>query len=146
MKRMTQGFLIFLFFMITAQGFCQTAEEIYAKANLNYENWEYEKAISLYETLVKMDRTSPEVFYNLGSSFFKLRKIGKAIVNYERARRIAPRDRDMRLNLKLAKEMAVDKITVSDRGFLLNAALFLYDRMNIDELTAACFIFYILAI
>lgn len=136
-------FLVVMFFSLAGMGFCQTPEEIYARANLSYENSDYNKAISLYETLVKMDRVAPEVFYNLGNSFFKSKKIGKAVVNYERALRADPRDRDVRLNLKLAKEMAIDKIGAEDRGFVLNILLFLYDRMSLDELTASCFIFYL---
>ncbi|MFA4990999.1 MAG: tetratricopeptide repeat protein [Candidatus Omnitrophota bacterium] len=136
-------FLIVMFFGLAGASSAQAPEEIYAEANLSYENGDYAKAISLYETLVRMDRVSPEVFYNLGNSFFKSKKIGMAIANYERALRLAPRDRDARLNLKLAREMAVDKINISDRGFILNAAFFLYDRMSIEELTAACFVFYL---
>ena len=103
---------ICVFFIFCSMAFAQSAEEIYRKACLDYESENYEKAVSLYETLIGMDRVSAEVFYNLGNSYFKLKKIGKAIVNYERAFRLAPRDRDIILNLKLAKSITVDKIEI----------------------------------
>lgn len=139
-------FTLFIVFIFCNLLFAQTPEEIYREANLSYENEGYERAIALYEALIKMDKISPEVFYNLGNSYFKLKKIGKAIVNYERALRLAPRDRDVLLNLKLAGESTIDKIKMPERGFILNATLFLYDRMNIDELTSFISLIYLATI
>ncbi|MDP2920913.1 MAG: tetratricopeptide repeat protein [Candidatus Omnitrophota bacterium] len=118
-------------------------EGLYQKGNSSYENKDYEGAVSFYEELVNIDRVSPEVFYNLGNTYFKLKKTGKAILNYERALRLAPRDRDARLNLKLARSMTADKINAPERGFILDAMLFLYDRMTLNELTAMCSAFYL---
>lgn len=135
-------FFIFTSFILTGAVFAQPAEETYRKANLNYENEDYEKAVSLYEGLIEKDRISPEVFYNLGSSYFKLKKIGKAIVNYKRALKLAPTDRDALHNLKLARAMTIDKIEHPEKGFLLNIILLPYDRMNINQLTVfASFIY-----
>jgi tetratricopeptide (TPR) repeat protein len=142
MKRIILFYLV-IFFIFNHVAFAQAPEEIYRKANLSYENEDYEKAISLYEMLLKMDRFSPDVFYNLGNSYFKLKKIGKAVLNYERALRLAPRDRDIKLNLKLARSMVVDKIESPDRGFILSLLLHPYDRMNINELSVASSFFYI---
>ncbi len=118
-------------------------EELYKKGNSSYENGDYEKAVSFYEGLLRIDEVSPEAFYNLGNSYFKLKKIGKAILNYERALRINPRDKDTQVNLKLTKAMTVDKINTSERGFVLNMLLFLYDRVNINELLLICSILYL---
>jgi len=132
-----------VFFIFCSIAFAQSAEEIYRKACLDYESENYEKAVSLYETLIGMDRVSAEVFYDLGNSYFKLKKIGKAIVNYERAFRLAPRDRDIILNLKLAKSITVDKIEIPKKGFILNLMLLPYNKFNINELTVFLLICYL---
>ena len=129
-------FFIFSCFIFSSTLFAQSQEEICRKANISYENADYEKAASLYEDLLEKDMVSPEVFYNLGNSFFKLKQIGRAIVNYERAQRLAPRDKDIRLNLKLARSMTVDKIEMPERGFIVKLVLFPYEMMSVDELTA----------
>ena len=136
MMKKTFLFLVFLYFVFPGQLFAQSSEEIYRSANTSYENGDYERSSSLYESLLKADRVSPDIFYNLGNSYFKMKKTGKAILNYERALRLAPRDRDIRLNLKLAGSMSVDKIELPERGFMVNLILFPYDRLNVDELTA----------
>ncbi len=136
------SFLIFFIFTGILMA-ADSPEELYRKGNSSYENGSYEKAVSFYEELIRIDKVSGEVFYNLGNSCFKLKKIGKAVLNYERALRLGPRDKDTQLNLKLAKEMAVDKINTSEKGFVLNVLFFLYDRMNLNELSFACSIFYL---
>lgn len=137
-------FSIVISLTLCAALFAQSPEDIFRKANVNYEDEDYGQAITFYEMLLKMDRVSAEVFYNLGNSCFKLKKIGKAIVNYERALRMAPRDRDILLNLKLARGMIVDKISVQEKGFILSSILFFYDRMNINELTVFASILYLI--
>lgn len=132
-----------IFFIFCSIAFAQSAEEIYRKACLSYESENYEEAVSLYETLIGMDKLNAEVFYNLGNSYFKMRKIGMAILNYERAMRLAPRDRDIKLNLKLAKSMILDKIETPGTGFILNLALLPYNKFNINELTVFVSVFYL---
>ncbi|MFC1620859.1 tetratricopeptide repeat protein [Candidatus Omnitrophota bacterium] len=144
MKNIILCFAIILIFSSVA--LAQSPDDVYRRANLSYEDEEYEEAASLYETLIQMDKVNPEVFYNLANSFFKLKKIGKAIVNYERALRLAPRDKDILLNLKLARSMTVDKIETPERGFLLNFILFPYDRLTVNELTIFVSVFYLLII
>lgn len=135
-------FLIFFIFSGILMA-ADNPEELYKKGNSSYENEDYAQAVSIYEKLIEMDRVSPEVFYNLGNSCFKLKKIGKAVLNYERALRLDPADRDILFNLKFARLMAVDKINITERGFVLNAILFFYDRMALNELTVICSFFYL---
>lgn len=149
---MKKTLLIFLLFfsmsasLSLAQSSAESPQEIYRRANLSYENGDYEKAALLYTKLLDMDKVSAEVYYNLGNSYFKLKDIGRAVLNYERAIRLAPRDRDIRLNLNLAKSMTLDKIEMPDRGFVLGAVMFLYDRTNISELTALTLLTYLLVV
>ncbi|MFH1782856.1 MAG: tetratricopeptide repeat protein [Candidatus Omnitrophota bacterium] len=115
--------------------FAETPEEIFEKANRAYQDQDYKNAASIYGRLVDTGKVNAEVYYNLGNTYFKLEEIGKAILNYERATRISPRDRDIKLNLKLARTRQVDRLDLPDRGFIINSVLYLYDRMNINELT-----------
>ncbi|MDO8603199.1 MAG: tetratricopeptide repeat protein [Candidatus Omnitrophota bacterium] len=146
MKRIFAFSFLMFFIFISLSIASDIPEELFIKGNSSYESGDYEKAVSVYEELVRMDKISPGVFYNLGNSYFKLKKIGMAILNYEKALRLDPRDRDMRLNLKIARSMAVDKINTPERGFILGAIFFLYDRMTINELTAMCSFFYLVVI
>ena len=62
---------------------------------------------------------SAELYFNLGNSFYKTGNATYAILNYERARKLAPNDEDIRYNLDMARTQIVDNIvTIPDPGFL----------------------------
>jgi len=46
---------------------------------------------------------SGNLYFNLGNAYFKAGERGKAILNYERARRLIPRDPDVQANLAYAQ-------------------------------------------
>jgi tetratricopeptide (TPR) repeat protein len=88
-------------------------------ANAAYSRNEFEKAASLYEEILKDKLEAPEVYYNLGNAYYKQGKIGPAIVNYEKAKKLAPDDEDILSNLKYANQKVEDKIEPAPRFFLI---------------------------
>ena len=82
----------------------------FEEGNKEYRFGNYDKAISIYEELVKQGYRSSALFYNLGNSFYKGGNYAKAIVNYERAIKLNPQDDDIQFNLRLARMNTVDKI------------------------------------
>ena len=92
---------------------CAIAQEAslqFEQANQLYRNGEYEQAATMYEQIVMNGYESPALYYNLGNTYFKLKNIPAAILNYERAKRLAPHDDDIAHNLRLANLRVVDKI------------------------------------
>lgn len=71
----------------------------FEKANQLYQNGKFKEAAQAYQELASGRDLSPALFYNLGNSFFRTGEIGQAILFYERALRLAPRDADIRANL-----------------------------------------------
>jgi tetratricopeptide (TPR) repeat protein len=49
------------------------------------------------------------LYYNLGNAYFKSGQIGKALLNYNRARFIAPRDQDINANIQFIRNYRIDK-------------------------------------
>lgn len=71
-----------------------------------YKAEDYDKAIAAYEEILKGGKESGALYYNLGNSYFKKGNVGKAILNYERARRLIPRDSDLNFNLQYVRSRA----------------------------------------
>ncbi|MDR3308806.1 MAG: tetratricopeptide repeat protein [Tannerella sp.] len=96
-----------------------TAQDADVKeAEAAYSVEQYDKAIDLYESLIRSYGDSYELFYNLGNAYYKKGRIAEAILNYERALLINPGDGDTRHNLEMAKEQTVDKIEPLQEFFL----------------------------
>jgi tetratricopeptide (TPR) repeat protein len=110
--RLVYIWLLFLFLcsQITLGFTSGEALKIYHEANIAYQKLDYENSIRLYEQLIKNKSVSEEVFYNLGNSYFKSGNFAKAILNYERAKKLDPDDEDINFNLKIASLKVVDKI------------------------------------
>jgi hypothetical protein len=75
------------------------------QANDAYAHGQYQQAIGLYQSLAEHHQTNAAVFFNLGNAYFKNQQIGKAVVNLERAARLAPRDKDIEYNLRYLKTL-----------------------------------------
>ena len=75
-----------------------------------YINNDFASAIQIYEALLQQGE-APEIYYNLGNSYYKTDDIARAILNYERALLLSPGNADIRANLEIARSKAIDKVT-----------------------------------
>ncbi|MEI7904460.1 MAG: tetratricopeptide repeat protein [Candidatus Firestonebacteria bacterium] len=84
----------------------------FKEANKLYEAGKYSEAVTAYNSLKDGGNNSAELLFNLGNAYFKDKRTGYALLCYERAHKIAPRDADIKYNLDFArsfiKENAVE--------------------------------------
>lgn len=88
------------------------------EANLLYINADYDAAVDAYESIADTGYVSGKLFYNLGNAYFKSGNIAKAILNYQKAVRLSPFDKDARYNLAVANGYVKDRIDVVPEFFL----------------------------
>ena len=88
------------------------------QANGFYASSNYSDAAKLYESIIKEQGVSAELYFNLGNAYYKLGETGKAILNYERALRQSPTFDDARTNLELAQLKVVDNIVQAPSFFV----------------------------
>lgn len=74
--------------------------------NAAFHTDDYTQAAVIYQKLIDSEGSSASLLYNLGNSQFQLGDHGAAILSYERAKLIAPRDPDLLANLILARKAA----------------------------------------
>lgn len=94
------------------------ANDMLKKAETAYEKREYKKAIETYEALIKDGYISYKLYYNLGNAYYRNHQLGKAIYNYERAKKLNHTDEDVKNNLALAYTKTIDKIEVKENFFI----------------------------
>ena len=133
-----------VFWMISLQA--QEPSELWEKANAFYATEEYDKAISAYEQILHEEQVSAKLYFNLGNAYYKAGDINKAILNYERAKLLAPQDEDIQFNLELANQYVVTKIDELPQPFFTrwkNRIINLFPADSWAVISISAFIFFL---
>jgi tetratricopeptide (TPR) repeat protein len=80
------------------------------KGNSCYEHKQYDSAAFYYEQIAALKPLNAELYYNLGNTYYRLNKIGFAVLNYERALKINPEYKEAKDNLLLAQSRISNNI------------------------------------
>ncbi len=116
---MNMSILLYIFLLIAPKAEIGKANTDFQKGNEFYQQGDYRQAVAMYETALETGYESAELYYNLGNAYFKSNQIGKSILNYERAQKMAPRDEDILFNLDIARLYVVDKINLPPQFFII---------------------------
>ncbi|MCK4852257.1 MAG: tetratricopeptide repeat protein [Candidatus Omnitrophica bacterium] len=107
---MRQGKLICMWVLFTVFMTCLSfgeeavkPERLFYAGNDYYEKGDYAKAIAEYEKIIASGYESAYVYYNLGNAYFRAGRPGKAMLNYERAKRLMPGNADIDANYKFVR-------------------------------------------
>lgn len=123
-----------------------TQQASFEEGNRLYQNEDYAGAVRAYQQILEDGYESGTLYYNLGNAYFKLGELGLAILNYERARRLMPRDRDVRANLELARSLTTDDITPRPPFFPFAVIRWWVDLLPRSALSASVTFGYLLAV
>jgi len=116
----------------------------FVKANESYEKGDYSGAVEQYSELERLGIENADLYYNIGNAYYKIERIGRAILYYERARRINPRNKDINENLALANLMLQDKQFVKKESWLGSLVAHLSMNLTLDESIFLTSCFYML--
>jgi len=111
---------IFVYFLLLSMAtvFANTPQELFDQANNAYNKGQYTKAIEQYEAILASEEFSTEIYYNLGNAYWKNKKLGKAVLNFERVLKLSPNDNDTAYNLAIVQEQLVDDLDIIGTFFL----------------------------
>ncbi len=111
--------LYILLFSLVSSSSAFQFNDLIEKANKNYQQENYQEALNDYLKIQQNGYESAELYYNIGNCFYRLGKIGYAILYYEKALLLNPDDDDIIYNLSIAKAHTVDKINEVPQMFLV---------------------------
>ena len=97
----------------------ESIETVFTKANTLFQKHDFEGAVKGYIEVLGYDSTSSEVWFNLGNAYYRLGDFPKAILSYERAKKISISDEDIEFNIRIANLHITDKIDPLPRIFYL---------------------------
>jgi tetratricopeptide (TPR) repeat protein len=114
--------LFFLSFLLTGtfNAFAkEPVADLFSRANLHYQKQEYDSAEKYFTDIIQYDSAIADVWFNLGNVYFRKGEIAKAILCFERAKKLSPADEDIDFNLHIANLKTTDKIDPLPRIFYL---------------------------
>jgi tetratricopeptide (TPR) repeat protein len=94
----------------------QGVEPVMAEAARYYEEGDFNTAARHWETLAETGLEDSRLWYNLGGAYFQQDKIGPSILAYKRALRLAPRDKETRENLEIARARRLESLHIENPG------------------------------
>lgn len=123
----------------------QSVPELLQSGNQLYSQGNYKEAIEQFEKIVQRPFANEVVYYNLANACFKDNQLGRAILYYEKAIRLAPGDREISENLTFARTRIADKVEKPAEGFLIGRLRGLVNSIPLDLETSLVVVFFILA-
>ena len=133
MRALHLGLLMLMLMMVNSLQ-AADVEGLMAKGNDLYEAGEFEEAIQIYEKALATDRASTSLYYNLGCAYFSEKNYGQAILNFEKARQLSPRDADVRHNLEYTKLFLKDRFDLPEPMPLVAWFQSLRGSVSVEEL------------
>ena len=112
-------------------------QSAFTDANAKYQSGDFKGALASYESLLNSGKETVALDYNLGNAHFRLGHKGRALVYYERALRIVPRDPDVLWNIGILKTAVADRIEPPDENLLVFWIRKITDRLTVNEISLA---------
>ncbi|MFT7538656.1 MAG: tetratricopeptide (TPR) repeat protein, partial [Lysobacterales bacterium] len=121
MFRKTLFIVSILILMNASYSVAAEVEDFFVLANDAYRQGDYAQAIKGYTEITNEGFESSSVYFNLGNAYTKDDNLGRAILSYERALWIDPRDADINANYKYVLSQAQVNRSGSDENMLLKS-------------------------
>lgn len=145
LNRLRFGMLLVMLLVVSAQAQSEDVSRIFQAGNEYYAQSNYTAAVEEYQKILKLGFASDVVFYNLANAHFKNNQLGNAILFYEKARRLAPLDREISENLNFARTRIADKVERPPEGFFVSLARRIANWLPLDTETALAVGFFFAA-
>lgn len=141
-------FILFIVIVgnISSVIFAQNVEDRMKQAREYYRNNEFDKAINIYEELRNDGYQGTSLFFNLANSYYRIGKLGYAILNYERALKLSPSDEDVKHNIAFANLSTVDRIQPLPTFFLFEWWESILASLTVNGWTYLAYLFFLLLI
>jgi tetratricopeptide (TPR) repeat protein len=130
--------------MASAQSNADELLALFEEGNTSYEAGDYETAIDAYASLVERNVENKDLYYNLANAYFKNAELGRAILFYERALRLSPRDKDTLANLSLVEAMLRDRQFIRKENRIKKAFVWVNRNLSLREAVLLTSLFYLL--
>lgn len=109
-KNIKNKITIYLMIMMVQLTFSQKANDLFVEGNKLYQKEKFKDAIEKFKKIENQGVYSADLYYNIANAYYKTNQVAPAIYYYEKAKQVAPNNKDIQVNLEFAKRMTLDNI------------------------------------
>ncbi len=135
--------LMFIVFTSVFAALSKEDAETFKKANENYRKSKYSEAAELYNSLSVKYPDQAVFLYNLANALHRQNQLGAAIVAYEQALSLDPRNADIRANLNFVRGLVQYRVD-DKRSWYLKAGQEVLDYFTEKEIISAVLFTYLI--
>jgi hypothetical protein len=99
-----RNIIFFALLFVFSSSFCFSTNLYHYQienAEKSFKEGNFSKSIEIYESLIKIEKVQdPYIYYNLSNAYYRNGDLGKAILNIEKALKLAPRDKEIKNNMQ----------------------------------------------
>ncbi len=111
----------------------------FIEGSKRYNAGDYRGAMDRFEAIADSGVVNGRLYYNLANACFKEGELGRAILWYERAAKLLPRDPDLAFNLSYAESFVKD--SKEESGAIASIIFFWKDRLSERAVKASAIAF-----
>lgn len=123
MRRIIFAFIAILYTLASQ------AQSLAIQADSAYNQQDYNTAVRLYHQAMNNEGVSPQLYYNLGNTYYRLGKLGRSVLYYRRALNLDPSFSEARDNLAFVNTQILDK-PEDDSSFLGNLHRSILEKLS----------------
>ncbi|MFA5499257.1 MAG: SH3 domain-containing protein [Candidatus Cloacimonadia bacterium] len=120
--------------------------ELFDKGVEAYEGRQFEEALEYFLQLSDDGAISPELYHNIGNTYYRLNKIGMAILYYKMGLKLKPSDVSLQSNVEFLLTQTVDKQSVEELNPFLKFTKRMIDALSLNMLLVISLIFFIVSV
>lgn len=139
------GALLLCVLLDVAPGRAENVADPLAAANARYQAGDFAGAVAAYQAALEAGWDGARTHYNLGNALYRSGHHAAALAHWLAARRMAPRDADVRANLELALARRPQGPPAPSPSWLHAAVIACIDTFTLTELAATAAVLYWLA-
>jgi len=138
-------FLTLYFLLAGSLLFASEQQQLLEDANKAYNQAKYDSALLLYHQIEEAGYHSAALYYNMGNAYYRSEDLASAILQYEKAIRLAPDNEDIQYNLQHCNQLIKDKIEATPPIFYIRwwngfSMLLTPSQWAISILVLICFV------
>ena len=123
-------FLVMSILVLNAQ---ENPQSLFNQGNTSYNEANYTEAVELYKQVLGAGLHSTELYYNLGSAYYRLNQVAESIYYFEKAKMLDPKNEDIKVNSSFAQNMTIDAIEPLPKSQIAQIKNRVFGVMSLDS-------------